>query len=65
MIKSVASTIKRIYGLRVGDEEPDKPFQELFVGKKKDNRFTANARILQEYFSDSLNTQLSILRYNC
>ena len=47
--------------VKIGDEEPDKPFQELFVNKKNGQTFISNAPILQEYFVDSLNTQYAFI----
>ncbi len=43
--------------LKVGDEEPDKPFQELFLRKKNKEKFCSNNAILQDYFTDALSTQ--------
>lgn len=43
--------------LKVGDEEPDKPFQELFLRKKNKEVFCSNNSILQDYFTDTLSTQ--------
>ncbi len=43
--------------LRVGDEEPDKPFQELFLHKKNKEKFCSSSSILQDYFTDALSTQ--------
>jgi FKBP-type peptidyl-prolyl cis-trans isomerase (trigger factor) len=45
--------------IKIGDEEPDKPFQELFVRKKNKEKFTSSSSILQDYFTDVLST-----RYN-
>ncbi len=43
--------------LKVGDEEPDKPFQELFLHKKNKEKFCSSSSILQDYFTDALSTQ--------
>ncbi len=42
--------------IKIGDEEPDKPFQELFLRKKTGQDFISNAQVLQDFFSDSLHT---------
>lgn len=43
--------------IKIGDEEPDKPFQELFLRKKNKEKFTSCSSILQDYFTDTLSTQ--------
>ncbi len=43
------------FWIKIGDEEPDKPFQELFLKKKNGEQFTSNHPILQDYFSEPLN----------
>ncbi len=43
--------------IKVGDEEPDKPFQELFLRKKNKEKFFSSSSILQDYFTDALSTQ--------
>ncbi|MGE0207056.1 MAG: trigger factor [Candidatus Babeliales bacterium] len=45
--------------IKIGSEEADIPFQELFVGKKRGDSFCTDHHCLQEYFSTSINT-----RYN-
>lgn len=42
--------------LKIGDEEPDKPFQELFLKKANKACFTSNNSILQDYFVEPLNS---------
>ena len=41
--------------LRIGDEEPDKPFQDLFCKKNQGEVFISNDGALQDYFMDPLN----------
>jgi FKBP-type peptidyl-prolyl cis-trans isomerase (trigger factor) len=41
--------------IKIGDEEPDKPFQEIFVRKLNGDVFIGNHRVLQNYFADELN----------
>ncbi len=41
--------------IKVGDEEPDKPFQELFLAKANKTSFVSNNFILQDYFIEPLN----------
>lgn len=41
--------------IKIGDEEPDKPFQELFLHKTNKTCFTSSNPILQDYFVDPLN----------
>ena len=47
---------RQICGLKIGDEEPDKPFQEIFIRKTNGEIFTSNNTMLQDYFADPLNT---------
>lgn len=42
--------------IKIGDEEPDKPFQELFLHKTNKTCFTSNNPILQDYFVEPLNS---------
>ena len=42
--------------IKVGDEEPDRAFQELLLKKKISETFITQNRCLQDYFSESLNT---------
>lgn len=42
--------------VKIGHEEADIPFQQLFVGKKKGDSFISHATCLQEYFSHNLET---------
>ena len=41
--------------IRIGDEEPDKPFQDLFIRKKNKETFISNNPMLQDYFVEPLN----------
>ena len=45
------------FWLKIGDEEPDKPFQEIFLNKKNGDTFVSSHLILQEYFADPLSTR--------
>ncbi len=45
--------------IRIGDEEPDKPFQEIFLRKANGEIFISNNAILQDYFAEQLNTTYS------
>jgi len=40
--------------IKIGNEEADNPYQELFVGKKIGDQFSSNATCLQEYFCNQL-----------
>lgn len=42
--------------VKIGDEEPDKPMQELFLRKKNGEVFISDHMILQDYFTETLNT---------
>lgn len=53
--KPILHDYKTNVWLRIGDEEPDKPFQELFLGKKIGDTIITNARCIQDYFSEFLN----------
>lgn len=41
--------------VKIGDEEPDKPQQELFLHKKNKETFVSNSSVLRDYFNDELN----------
>lgn len=43
--------------IRIGDEEPDKPFQDLFIRKKNKESFISNNAMLQDYFVEPLNAR--------
>ena len=43
--------------LKIGDEEPDKPYHELFLHKKNKEQFCSNNSILRDYFTDELSAQ--------
>lgn len=45
--------------VKIGDEEPDKPIQEVFINKKNGQQFVSSNRVLQDYFTESLNTNYS------
>lgn len=47
---------KAVVWLRVGNEEADIPFQELFSGKKVGDQFCTNNPCMQEYLSNQLDT---------
>jgi FKBP-type peptidyl-prolyl cis-trans isomerase (trigger factor) len=42
--------------LKIGNEEADMPFQDLFIGKKVGDAFCTRAQCLQDYFSNQLKT---------
>ena len=37
---------------KIGDEEPDRPFHELFLNKKNKEKFISTSYVLRDYFSD-------------
>lgn len=43
--------------IRIGDEEPDKPFQELFLRKLNGEEFVSNHQVLHDYFVDMLSSK--------
>lgn len=45
--------------LKIGDEEADIPFQELFVNRKNGDTFCCNHKCLQEFFSCQVNTSFN------
>lgn len=47
--------------IKIGDEEADKPFQELFLQKKVEEEFISTNPILQDYFSDPLSAQYKFI----
>jgi trigger factor len=40
--------------IKIGNEEADNPFQEIFLGKRSGEQFSSNAACLQEYFCNQL-----------
>jgi len=58
--KMLFGTHKERLWLKIGDEEADQEFQELFVGKHTGDAILTNKECLQEYFSDFLNTNYSL-----
>lgn len=42
--------------VRIGTEEADNPFQNLFVGKKRGDSFTTKESCIQDYFSSHVDT---------
>jgi len=42
--------------IKIGDEEADKPFHDVFMGKKMGDRFCSQHRCFQDYFSNHLDT---------
>jgi FKBP-type peptidyl-prolyl cis-trans isomerase (trigger factor) len=44
------------FWFKLGDEEPDRPSQELFLHKKNGETFCTNHPIIQDYFSNELKT---------
>lgn len=52
---------KEILWLRIGSEEVDREMQELLIGKKVGDSLISQARTLQEYFSDRIDTRYTFL----
>lgn len=42
--------------IKIGNEEADVPFQEIFLNKKKEDVFYSDAKCLQDYFTNNINT---------
>lgn len=42
--------------MKVGDEEADGPLRDIFIGKHTNETFFSSNQLLQEFFSDHLNT---------
>ena len=42
--------------IKIGDEEADKPFHDVFIGKKIGDKFCSQHRCFQDYFSNQLDT---------
>lgn len=42
--------------IKIGDEEADKPYHDVFIGKKVGDRFCSQHRCFQDYFSNHLDT---------
>lgn len=54
--KSILNSEKSSAWIKIGSEEADVPFQQVFLGKRKDDQFITNSTCLQEYFSHNLPT---------
>ncbi len=54
--KPIFGTYKERLWLKIGDEEADQEFRDLFLGKQVGDLIRSNNICLQEYFSDFLNT---------
>jgi FKBP-type peptidyl-prolyl cis-trans isomerase (trigger factor) len=55
--KPLISPLKENFWLKIGQGEMYLPFQELFLGKKKDEEFFTSSMCLQEYFSEYMDTK--------
>lgn len=54
--KALLSSHPQNVWLKIGDEDVDIPFQELFLNKQVGDSFSTNDTILQEYFSHQIDT---------
>ncbi len=54
--KNPLAQYKENLWLKIGNEEADIPFQEVFVGKKKNDLFYSDEKCFQEYFATVINT---------
>jgi FKBP-type peptidyl-prolyl cis-trans isomerase (trigger factor) len=59
--KHVAKIPQQSFWLRISDEEASIPFQEMFVGRKKNDSFISTDECLQEYFSNCFDTEYKFL----
>jgi FKBP-type peptidyl-prolyl cis-trans isomerase (trigger factor) len=56
MHRPLLGTHREHVWLKIGNEEADGPFQELFLSKKIGDEITSSSSCLQEYFSTQLDT---------
>lgn len=59
-LQSLLPSHKERLWLKLGDEEADREFRDLFLGKKIGDRIYSNKECLQKFFSDHLTTHYSI-----
>ncbi len=52
----ILNGFKATLWLKIGDEEPDKAYHEVFLHKKKDALFVSSHEVLQNFFSDNIST---------
>lgn len=55
--RPVFDTLQSNLWLKIGDEEPDLNFQEIFLGKHKGDRFSTNNANIQNHFCDLYNSE--------
>lgn len=53
---TILEDFKENLWIKIGDDEPSIPFQELFIDKKIGDKFYSNSPCLQLYFDNQLNT---------
>ncbi len=49
------------FWFKLGEDETESPLRQLFIGKKMGDGFLSNNQVLQEYFSDQLDTNYTFL----
>ncbi len=49
------------FWFKLGEDETESPLRQLFVGKKCGDTFVSNHHVLQEYFSDTLDTNYTFM----
>lgn len=59
--KPVLDDFKENMWLRIGAEETSVPFQELFLHRKKGEKFCADSLCLQEFFNTNIETRYNFL----
>ena len=47
------------FWFKLGEDDTESPLRQLFIGKKMGERFCSNHQVLQEYFSNQLDTNYS------
>ncbi len=59
--QAILGDYQEMLWLKIGSEEADIPFQELFIGRKKGESFYSAEKCLQDYFTSSLNSNYQFL----
>jgi len=57
----IVEDIKENLWLKIGDDEPSIPFQEIFINKKIGDKFYTNSQSIQIYFDTQINSNYTFL----
>lgn len=59
--KPLLDTHTQNFWFKLGEDETESPLRQLFIGKKMGDAFLCDHQVLQEYFSDQLDTNYTFL----